>query len=181
MADQAKSSAQKAKLSQAALTAAAGALIPHSGALPMEGRAAAQEVDLEDLFSLRRPKNAWSGASSGLQSIAKGARACSCCGSRPPSPPTWQASSAAQPPSLQRPPSARSRRAPSASSRDSEQVLPRRATPTSRSPHPRGPGLASAVILPVAGAAIGVVQLGRCAQPLLACPSLGAHLPSAAA
>ena len=74
MADEAKSSAQKAKLSQAALSAAAGALIPHSGALPMEGRAAAQEVDLEDLFSLRRPKNAWSGASSGLQSIAKGAR-----------------------------------------------------------------------------------------------------------
>jgi hypothetical protein len=41
----------------------------------MGGRAGgAQDVDLEDLFSLRRPKNVLSGASSGLQSVAKGAR-----------------------------------------------------------------------------------------------------------
>ena len=112
-------SAQKAKLSQAALSAAAGALIPHSGALPMEGRAAAQEVDLEDLFSLRRPKNAWSGASSGLQSIAKGALArvallASC---SPPTltPPPRQASWVAPPRSLQPLQSAPSRRARSAS------------------------------------------------------------------
>jgi len=64
------------KLSQA-FGAASSALVAHTGAvgaMGMGGRpGAAQEVDLEDLFSLKRPKNVLSGASSGLQSIAKGA------------------------------------------------------------------------------------------------------------
>jgi hypothetical protein len=181
MADQAKSSAQKAKLSQAALTAAAGALIPHSGALPMEGRAAAQEVDLEDLFSLRRPKNAWSGASSGLQSIAKGASGVLVL--RLTAPLTSDvagvvggATALIAAPAI----GAQQEGAVGFLKGLGAGTSAPRATPTSRSPHPRGPGLASAVILPVAGAAIGVVQLGRCAQPLLRL-SLGAHLPSAAA
>ncbi len=65
------------KLSQAAFGAASSALVAHSGGgLPggMSGKpGTAQEVDLEDLFSLKRPKNVLSGASSGLQSVAKGA------------------------------------------------------------------------------------------------------------
>ena len=65
------------KLSQAAFGAASSALVAHSGAVGMGGMGgrpgAAQEIDLEDLFSLKRPKNVLSGASSGLQSITKGA------------------------------------------------------------------------------------------------------------
>ena len=34
-----------------------------------------EELSLDDLFSLRRPKNVMSGASSGMQSLAKGAPA----------------------------------------------------------------------------------------------------------
>jgi hypothetical protein len=64
------------KLSQAAIGAASSALVAHSGGgMPPlgGGRAgAAQEVDLEDLFSLKKPKNVLSGATSGLQSVAKG-------------------------------------------------------------------------------------------------------------
>ena len=62
-------------LSAAAFGAASQALVAHSGTtLPaMGGRPGGQDVDLEDLFSLRRPKNVLSGASSGLQSVAKGA------------------------------------------------------------------------------------------------------------
>ena len=66
------------KLSQAAFGAASQAIIAHSGgSMPSLGGkpGSAQEVDLEDLFSLRRPKNVLSGASSGLQSVAKGAAA----------------------------------------------------------------------------------------------------------
>jgi hypothetical protein len=66
------------KLSQAAFGAASQALVAHTGAsLPggLGGKSGAHDVDLEDLFSLRRPKNLLSGASSGLQSVAKGAYA----------------------------------------------------------------------------------------------------------
>lgn len=65
------------QLSAAAFGAASQALVAHSGtSLPaMGGRPGGQDVDLEDLFSLRRPKNVLSGASSGLQSVAKGALA----------------------------------------------------------------------------------------------------------
>ena len=68
------------QLSAAAFGAASQALVAHSGTgLPaMGGKPGAQDVDLEDLFSLRRPKNVLSGASSGLQSVAKGARAAGC-------------------------------------------------------------------------------------------------------
>ena len=68
------------QLSAAAFGAASQALVAHSGTgLPaMGGKPGAQDVDLEDLFSLRRPKNVLSGASSGLQSVAKGARAAAC-------------------------------------------------------------------------------------------------------
>jgi len=68
------------QLSAAAFGAASQALVAHSGTgLPaMGGKPGAQDVDLEDLFSLRRPKNVLSGASSGLQSVAKGARAACC-------------------------------------------------------------------------------------------------------
>jgi hypothetical protein len=65
------------KLSAAAFGAASQALVAHTGgSLPgaLGGKpGGAQDVDLEDLFSLRRPKNFVSGASSGLQSVAKGA------------------------------------------------------------------------------------------------------------
>ena len=67
------------KLSQAAIGAASSALVAHSGGgMPPLGGGrpgAAQEVDLEDLFSLKKPKNVLSGATSGLQSVAKGGQA----------------------------------------------------------------------------------------------------------
>ena len=68
------------QLSAAAFGAASQALVAHSGTgLPaMGGKPGAQDVDLEDLFSLRRPKNVLSGASSGLQSVAKGAPVADC-------------------------------------------------------------------------------------------------------
>ncbi len=70
------------KLSQAAFGAASQALVAHTGGgLPggLGGKAGGHgDVDLEDLFSLRRPKNVLSGASSGLQSVAKGARGAAC-------------------------------------------------------------------------------------------------------
>jgi len=68
------------QLSAAAFGAASQALVAHSGTglPPMGGRPGGQDVDLEDLFSLRRPKNVLSGASSGFQSVAKGERAEAC-------------------------------------------------------------------------------------------------------
>lgn len=81
------------KLSQAAIGAASSALVAHSGGgmPPLGGgrSGAAQEVDLEDLFSLKKPKNVLSGATSGLQSVAKGgrrntqARTPACCCAQP--------------------------------------------------------------------------------------------------
>ena len=81
------------KLSQAAIGAASSALVAHSGGgMPPVGggrSGAAQEVDLEDLFSLKKPKNVLSGATSGLQSVAKGgrrntqARTPACCCAQP--------------------------------------------------------------------------------------------------
>ena len=68
------------QLSAATFGAASQTLVALSGTeLPaMDGKPGAQDVDLEDVFSLRQPKNVLSGASSGLQSVAKGARAGGC-------------------------------------------------------------------------------------------------------
>ena len=63
------------KLQQAAFASASSALVAHSGGFApggASGKGPGAEVELDDLFSLRRPKNVFSGASSGLQSIAKG-------------------------------------------------------------------------------------------------------------
>ena len=204
------------QLSAAAFGAASQALVAHSGTgLPaMGGKPGAQDVDLEDLFSLRRPKNVLSGASSGLQSVAKGARAAGCArvvhtmhsrrsrGAVPAA--SRLGSCCARLRHVRLCPSALLTRrtrdaaagiiggatalvaAPALGAREEgavgflkglgagafqaprlKRVLRRVfAPPDARFRLALRVGLASAVMLPVAGAAIGVVQIGRCVQAL---------------
>jgi len=115
------------KLQQAAFASASSALVAHSGGFApggASGKGPGAEVELDDLFSLRRPKNVFSGASSGLQSIAKGV--------------LGGATALIA--------------APAIGAREEGALGFLKGL---------GAGIASAVMLPVAGAAIGVVQLGR--------------------